>query len=467
MTNILVVDDELKMRRVLQIALEDEGYSVEEAKNGKEAVQKLSETPFHMVIADMKMPVMDGMELLEKIKEINEKLPVIIMTAYGTVQTAVEAMKQGACDYILKPFDVEEMKLIVARAVNVEQLIKEKEFRQEELQTKYGFDNIIGVSSQIQAVCELIKKVSDIKSTILIYGESGTGKELAARAIHLAGKRAERPFVAVNCAALSETLLESELFGHVKGAFTGASAERQGRFELADGGSLFLDEVGAMSQTLQASLLRVIETKEFERVGGTKTISVDVRIIAATNMNLKEAIVKGTFREDLYYRLNVVPITLSPLRERPEDIPVLAMHFLNLYNQQLAKKISEISPSAILRLSNYNWPGNVRELENVIERAVVLAKDKILNDEDIPLDLPAKKGDNIKLGNISYHEAKKEVLESFEKDFFARILEMADGNVTFAAKLSGMDRKNFYEKLKKVKDVVKIPHPERVENKTK
>lgn len=460
MTNILVVDDELKMRRVLQIALEEEGYSVEEAKNGKEAVKKLSGASFHLVIADMKMPVMDGMELLKQIKKINEKLPVIIMTAYGTVQTAVEAMKQGACDYILKPFDVEEMKLIVTRAINVEQLIKEKEFLQEELQTKYGFDNIIGVSPQIQAVCELIRKVSDIKSTILIYGESGTGKELVAHAIHLAGKRAERPFVAVNCAALSKTLLESELFGHVKGAFTGAYTEHQGRFELADRGILFLDEVGAMSQALQASLLRVIETKEFERVGGTKTISVDVRIIAATNMNLKEAIKKGTFREDLYYRLNVVPITLTPLRERPEDIQVLAMHFLNLYNQQLGKKISEISPSAMERLSNYNWPGNVRELENIMERAVVLSKDKILNDEDIPLDLSPKKVDNIKSalpGNLSYQEAKKEVLESFEKDFFTGILERTRGNITFAAKLSGMDRKNFYEKLKKIKGVVKIP----------
>ncbi len=443
--NILVVDDELKMRRVLQIALEEEGYSVAEAKNGEEAIKKISEAAFHLVIADMKMPVMDGMELLRRIRELDEKLPVIIMTAYGTVATAVEAMKQGAYDYILKPFDVEEMKLIVSRALNVERLVKEKEFQQEELKTKF---NIISASPQIQEVSELIGKVADIKSTVLICGESGTGKELVARAIHFGGKRAERPFIVVNCAALSETLLESELFGHVKGAFTGAHTDHRGRFELADGGSLFLDEVGAMSQALQSSLLRVIETKEFERVGGTRTIRVDVRIIAATNMDLKKAIGEGTFREDLYYRLNVVPIELAPLRERPEDIPLLAKYFLSLYSRELRKEIKEISPSAMKLLSSYDWPGNVRELENVIERAVVLARGKILQNKDLPLDLSLRKWDNIKID--SYQDAKKEVLESFEREFFTGILRATGGNITEAAKLSGMDRKNFYEKLKKL-----------------
>ena len=446
MTNILVVDDELKMRRVLQIALEEEGYSVGEAKNGEEAIKALGQTTFHLVIADMKMPVMDGMELLRRIRKLDEKLPVIIMTAYGTVATAVEAMKQGAYDYILKPFDVEEMKLIVSRAIDVERLIKEKEFQQEELKDRF---NIIGVSPHIREVSELIRKVADIKSTVLIYGESGTGKELVARALHFAGKRAQRPFIPVNCAALSETLLESELFGHVKGAFTDAHADRRGRFELADGGTLFLDEVGAMSQALQSSLLRVIETKEFERVGGTKTISVDVRIIAATNMDLKKAIKEQTFREDLYYRLNVVPIELTPLRERPEDIPILAKHFLNLYTRELRKEIKEISASAMKLLSTYNWPGNVRELENVIERSVVLARGRILESEDLPLDLSLRKWDNMKVS--SYQDAKKEVLESFEREFFTRILRAAGGNMTEAAKLSGMDRKNLYEKLRRLK----------------
>ena len=443
--NILVVDDELKMRRVLQIALEEEGYSVAEAKNGEEAVRKISKTAFHIVIADMKMPVMDGMELLRRIRKLDEKLPVIMMTAYGTVATAVEAMKQGAYDYILKPFDVDEMKLIVSRAIEVGHLIKEKEFQQEELKTKF---NIISASPQIKEVSDLIRKVADIKSTVLICGESGTGKELVARAIHFGGKRAERPFIVVNCAAISETLLESELFGHVRGAFTGAHVDRRGRFELADGGSLFLDEVGAMSQALQSSLLRVIETKEFERVGGTRTIQVDVRIIAATNMDLKKAIEEGIFREDLYYRLNVVPIELASLRERPEDIPLLAKHFLSLYSRELRKEIKEISPSAMKLLSGYDWPGNVRELENVVERAVVLARGKILQNEDLPLDLSLRKWDNDKVD--SYQGAKKEVLESFEREFFTRILRVAGGNITEAAKLSGMDRKNLYEKLRKL-----------------
>ena len=450
---ILVVDDELKMRRILQMALQEDGYSVTSAENGKQALEKISGLPFHLVIADMKMPAMGGMELLKKIKELDEKLPVIIMTAYGTVSTAVEAMKQGACDYILKPFDIEEMKLIVSKAISMNRLIKEKEFQQEELKTKYGFENIIGKSPLIQEVCETIKKVTNVKSTVLIYGESGTGKELAARAIHFAGKMSERPFIAVNCAALSETLLESELFGHVRGAFTGAHADRQGRFELADRGSLFLDEVGAMSRSLQASLLRVIETKQFERVGGTKTIHVDVRIIAATNTDLKELVKKGDFREDLFYRLNVVPITLPSLRKRRDDIPILANHFLNLYNMELGKKIKMISPAAINILSSYTWPGNVRELENVIERAVVLAHKNILDKQDIPLDLSAKKDDNTyetAKGQLSYNEAKKGIVESFEKDFFTGIMDKTGGNISKAAELSGMDRKNFYQKLKRL-----------------
>ncbi len=450
---ILVVDDELKMRRVLQMALEEDGYSVVPAKNGKEAIKKISETPFRLVIADMKMPVMDGMELLRKIEKLNENLPVIMMTAYGTVATAVEAMKQGAYDYILKPFDIEEMKLIVSRAINVERLVREKTFQQEELETRYGFNNIIGISSRIREVCETIRKVADVKSTVLICGESGTGKELAAHAIHFAGERSERPFIAVNCAALSETLLESELFGHVKGAFTGAHADRQGRFELADGGSLFLDEVSAMSPALQASLLRIIETKEFEKVGGTRTIKADVRIIAATNTDLKKLIQKDLFREDLYYRLNVVPILLPPLRERRDDIPILARHFLSLYSTELGKRIKEISPPAMNLLSGYGWPGNVRELENVIERAVVLVEGDTLGEKDIPLDLSFGKVDNTPTGparNLSYQEAKKEVIESFERAFFAKVIEAAGGNITQAAKLTEMDRKNLYEKLKKL-----------------
>ncbi len=446
---VLIVDDEIKMRRVLQISLEEDGYDVHEAKSGEDAEKKLSADSFNLVIADMKMPGISGVDLLRKIKKTDPGISFIIMTAYGTVQSAVEAMKLGAFDYILKPFDIDEMKITVSRALDVKQLKKEKKLQQEEFRDKYAFSNIVGGSRGIKDVCGMIKEVADVNSNVLIYGESGTGKELVARALHFGGNRAERPFVAVNCAAIPETLLESELFGHARGAFTGAQSEHTGKFELADGGSLFLDEISAMSPSLQSSLLRVLETRTFEKVGGVKSISVDVRIIAATNTDLRGKIRDKTFREDLYYRLNVVPINIPPLRERKEDIPMIADHFIGLYNLELKKNIAGISKEAVKVLMSYEWPGNVRELENVIERAVVLSKEEIIGVESLPEDIKTA-GGSLFPPNMSakpYNESKKELLEAFEREYFSGLLEKAEGNISEASRLAGIDRKNFYEKI--------------------
>ena len=439
MGTILVVDDEVKMCHVLKMALEDDGHNVITAGSGQSAIEEIKKRTFELVITDMKMPKTGGMRLLAHIKKADPELPVIIMTAYGTIETAVEAMKEGASDYILKPFDIEQMKQVARKTMRIDKLIKERVYLTEELKTRYGFANIIGKCPQMQKVFELITQVADIDTTVLISGESGTGKELVARAIHYNGRRAQEPFIVVNCAALSETLLESELFGHVKGAFTGAQFEHRGRFERAHNGSLFLDEIGAMSPNLQSKLLRVIETKEFERVGGTRAIHVDVRIIAATNRNLKEDIESKSFREDLYYRLNVFPITLSPLRERREDIPLLAGHFINMYSRQLNKNIGGISQDAMQVLADYNWPGNVRELGNMIERGAVLTESGCqITVNVLPLPQGAK-------GDVTaYKDAKK----MFEQDFFRRALAEAGGNISRAAKKTGMDRKNFYQKLK-------------------
>ncbi|NOX97128.1 MAG: sigma-54-dependent Fis family transcriptional regulator [Nitrospirae bacterium] len=448
---ILVVDDEAKMRRVLQMMLEENGYKVDLAGDGEKASNKIKQSDFDLVITDMKMPKKSGLKLLREIRKVDEELPVIVMTAYGTVPTAIEAMRAGAYDYILKPFDLEEMKAVVKKALAVEKLLRRSRYLQEELEAKYQFEDIVGKSIKMQEVFKLISQVAPTKSTVLISGESGTGKELIARAIHFHSPREKEPLIVVNCAALPETLLESALFGHVKGAFTGAHRDRRGKFELADGGTIFLDEVGAMSLNLQAKLLRVLQEKEFERVGGTGSIPVDVRIIAATNKDLKKAIEEKTFREDLYYRLNVIPVYLPPLRERKDDIPLLAYHFLRRYNQELKKNIKEISPETLELMAAYNWPGNIRELENAIERAVVLGKGECLAANTLPLSLANGSASFRKTDdNLSYQEAKKEVLQSFEKRFLSKVLSKARGNVSRAARLARLDRKNLYQKMKEL-----------------
>jgi len=444
---ILIVDDEERMRRVLQMMLEREGYEVKLAEHGAEALSLLAQEPFDLLITDMRMPEMNGLELLKNIKKIDERIPVIIITAYGTIQNAVEAMKHGAYDYILKPFDMEEMKTIISRALELERLRREREFLREEVWQQYRFEDLIGRSPAMRNIFSQITRIAKTKSTVLITGESGTGKELVARAIHINSPRANAPFVAINCAALPENLLESELFGHVKGAFTGAVESHPGKFERADGGTLFLDEVSSMSPALQAKLLRVLETQEFERVGGTNTIKVDVRIIAATNKNLEELIREGKFREDLYFRLNVVPIKIPPLRERREDIPLLVRHFVEKFCKEMGKKIKSISKAAMEALVEYDWPGNVRELQNIIERAVVLSEGDTITVNDLPFrpEIPT-----VQIGDLPYKEAKERLISRFERDYFEKLLKETGGNISQAARRAGMDRKNFYDKIKRL-----------------
>ena len=444
---IVIIDDEEKMRRILEMDLSEQGYEIYLAQGGEEGIKILQEKDVDLVITDMKMPGIDGLKVLEMAKELDPDRPVILMTAYGTIETAVKAIKEGAYDYILKPFELEEMNVLVEKALRLTRLVRENRFLKEELKGRYEFQNIIGRSRSMQKVFNLISQVASTSSTVFVYGETGTGKELVARAIHYKSPRHEEPFVPVNCAAIPETLLESELFGYVKGAFTGAYANKIGRFETAHRGTIFLDEVGDMPVSLQAKILRVLQEKSFTQVGGTKSIKVDVRIIAATNTDLKAALSKGTFREDLYYRLNVFPIYLPPLKERKEDIPLLAHYFLKRYNKTCGKNLKEISPEFIELLLEYNWPGNVRELENIMERAIVLTAGPVLKPE--ALSFYVKKGDKAELWeDASYSLAKEKVLDSFEKNYFTHLLKTAHGNISEASRIAQIDRKNLYQKLK-------------------
>ena len=385
METILVVDDEKNYLLVLKELLAEEGYEVLTAQSGGSALTILQETDLDLVLTDMKMPGMSGLELLEKFKQKDPQLPVVMMTAFGTVEKAVEAMKKGAFDYISKPFDNETLKKTVAKALNLWRIIKENRFLSQELKSKFGPSDLIGNSAPIQQVRDLIQKVAVTKATVLVTGESGTGKELVARAIHSHSPRRDKPLISVNCSALAETLLESELFGHERGAFTGATSQRKGRFETADGGTLFLDEVGEMAPSVQVTLLRVLQNREFERVGGNKTIKVDVRLIAASNRDLKEEIPRGTFREDLYYRLNVVHIEVPPLRDRRGDLPLLIRYFLERFSKELNKETPTLSPEAMELVMDYSWPGNIRELENMLERAVILYSGSVIQAEDLPI----------------------------------------------------------------------------------
>ncbi len=383
MKKILIVDDEKSMRDFLSIVLKKEGYYVDTAEDGEMARRCLEKDIFDLVITDVKMPRMNGLDLLKAVKEISENTIVLVITAFASTETAIEAMRQGAYDYLTKPFQIEEVKLIIRNALEKRQLREENNLLKRELGDLGALDKIIGRSEKIRHVFDLIKKVADNRSNVLICGESGTGKELVARAVHFQSKRREFPFVTVNCSALPETLLESELFGHMKGAFTGAVANKEGLFEVANQGTIFLDEIGETSASIQVKLLRVLQEKEFRRIGGTRDIKVDVRIIAATNKDLGKAVSEGLFREDLYYRLDVIPIQLPPLRERPEDIPLLVDHFLNKFSKSSGKELKGIAPDALDLLKTHEWKGNVRELENVLERAVALVNEVLLKPEDI------------------------------------------------------------------------------------
>ena len=387
MNTILIVDDERNYLLVLEALLSEEGYQVITAEGARAGLELLQENDLDVVITDMKMPGMDGMEFMEHIRQRQPDLPIIIMTAFGSVEKAVEAMRKGAFDYILKPFKNEELKLTIAKAIDHYHLITQNRQFARELQGKYHFGNIIGKSAQMQRIFALIEKVAPTKATVLITGDSGTGKELIARAIHYNSSRKDHPFISVNCGALPETLLESELFGHERGAFSGAVSQRKGRFELAHEGTLFLDEISEMSPPLQVKLLRILQEMEFERVGGSQTLKVDVRVVAASNRNLKDEVANGRFRNDLYYRLNVVHVYLPPLGERPDDLPLLVNHFLDKYAKENHQELMAISSGAMERILEYRWPGNVRELENVIERAIILSDRHEIQVKDLPSEL--------------------------------------------------------------------------------
>jgi len=453
METILLVDDERNYLLVLKELLGEEGYEVVTAQSASEALNIFQETELDLVITDMKMPGMNGMELLSVLKEKDLHLPVIMMTAFGTVEKAVEAMKKGAYDYIIKPFDNEALKKTVAKALAMGQVIKENRLLSQELKEKFGATDLIGNSFPMRQVRELITKVAGAKATVLISGESGTGKELVARAIHFNSPRKNKPLISVNCSALTETLLESELFGHEKGAFTGAVVQRKGRFETADGGTLFLDEVGEMSSSVQVTLLRVLQNREFERVGGNKTIKVDVRVIAASNKDLMEEINKGTFREDLYYRLNVVHIEVPPLRERKEDIPLLIRYFLERFTREMNKKeVPALAPEVMDALLAYDWPGNIRELENMIERAVILSAGSIISSEVLPFGKRDLGDTELLIEKLIPAQAKlKEVLEMIEKKMITLALARTDQVQAQAADLLGITRNLLFYKMKKYK----------------
>jgi len=378
---ILVIDDEQNIRRMLARVLSSEGFIVKEAINGLEALKRLEEENYSLVLLDLKMPGLNGIETLKKIRKNDLNLPVIMMSAYGSILEAVEAMKLGALDYLIKPFDIEELKILIKRAIKQYELEVENIYYREEEEKRFNFDEIIGKSSTINKVLEMVKNVSPTTATVLITGESGTGKELIARAIHKNSLPKNGPFVVVNCVAFSPNLLESELFGHEKGSFTGAIAKRIGRFEMANGGTIFLDEIGEMDLSIQTKLLRVLQEKEFERVGSSKSIKVDVRILSATNKDLKKEVEERRFREDLFYRLNVFNVDVPPLRERKEDVPLIVEHLIGKYNKILNKKVKKVSLKAMELLLDYNYPGNIRELENIIERSMIMAKDEIINEK--------------------------------------------------------------------------------------
>ncbi len=450
MKTILVVDDEKNYLLVLSALLTEEGYEVITTLDPYKALQMMDEVSPALVMTDMKMPGISGLELLKALKKKRPLVPVIMLTAFGTIEDAVEAMKSGAFHYILKPFQNDEIKLLVKRALEMSELMEEKNYLNQELSSRLGLEGLVVESDAMRKIYGLIEQVAPAKTTVLIQGESGTGKELVARAIHNKSPRTTRPFIAINCGALSETLLESEMFGHEKGAFTGATAQKKGRFEMADGGTLFLDEIGTMSPALQVRLLRVLQEQAFERVGGTRTIKVDVRIIAASNQDLKKLITAGSFREDLYYRLNVFSVNLPPLRERREDIPPLVNYFIKLYSRETGKSVASISPDAAEQIRRYPWPGNVRELKNAIERAIVVCRGETVGLKDLP-DLNGHVSDTGKTEKMLPDISKPlpVYLEDVEKEIITEALRVSEGVHARAARLLGISPTSLQYKLNK------------------
>jgi DNA-binding NtrC family response regulator len=446
MPTILIVEDEAKMRRLLELELGEAGYETLSAADAEAGLDILRKEQVQLVLTDLKLPGMGGLEFLQAAKRVYSTLPVVVMTAYGTVETAVEAMKAGATDYVLKPFSLAEMRLVVQKELDVRRLREENRSLREELGQRYNYPNIVAHSAAMQEVLALVERVAPTPSTILIGGESGVGKDLIARAIHQRSSRAHGPMIKINTTAIPETLLESELFGYEKGAFTGAVGSKPGKFELADKGTMFLDEIGDVPPATQVKLLRVLQEREFERLGGTRTIKVDVRLIAATNRDLREALEQGTFREDLYYRLNVVPIDIPPLRAHKEDIPDLVKLFLARYAKASGKDLTGISPQAVDKLMEFHWPGNVRELENILERACALASGSVLEVDDIRLD--TRQGKTRDASSSFLPEGK--TLDQWEDDIIREAYKRANGNKSQAARLLGLSRNALRYRLEKI-----------------
>ena len=446
MPTILIVEDEAKMRRLLELNLGEDGFTTLSAGDAESGAKLLRENHVDLVLTDLKLPGMNGLEFLHLVKNQNAALPVIVMTAFGSVETAVEAMKAGASDYVLKPFSLAEMRMVIHKELDVHKLREENRSLREALGRRYELTNVAARSARMQEVLATVERVAPTNATVLLGGESGVGKDLIARAIHDKSRRARGPFIKINSTAIPENLLESELFGYERGAFTGAVASKPGKFELADKGTLFLDEIGDVPPATQVKLLRVLQEREFERLGGTKTVKVDVRLIAATNRDLRQALEQGTFREDLYYRLNVVPIDIAPLRERKEDIPELVNLFIARFAGDSGKPVEGITPEAMQILKNYHWPGNVRELQNIIERACALAKGTVIEVGDIHLDVRPAKAAN----GVSGFLPDGMTLEQWEDEMIQEALRRANGNKSQAARLLGLSRNALRYRLSKI-----------------
>ena len=445
--SILVVDDEARLADVLAAALEDLGYRTVAVDSARAALMELEQSRFDLVLTDLRLPVMDGRALLKEVRKRWPDVPVVVITAFAAVRDAVELVKEGAFDYIAKPFEMEDVAATIRRALRLADVVRENDRLRGELEGRYSFDTLIGNSAAFRRVIEQVTEVCETRATVMLNGESGTGKELVARAIHFNSPRRAKPFVAVNCAAIPEGLLESELFGHVKGAFTGALANRTGRFAAADGGTLFLDEIGDMPMGLQAKLLRVIQERSFEPVGASRSQSVDVRLVTATHKDMRQAIADGRFREDLYYRLNVFPIALPALRERREDVPLLAGHFIVELAEAMGKRVTGFTPAALSAMATYDWPGNIRELRNCIERAVIVARADVIDERDLPQDLFEPGRREAPSGLPRDLDAE---LERLERGFIVEALRRTDGVQVQAARLLGIAERSLWHRIKKL-----------------
>ena len=454
---VLIVDDEPDIRLVMSANLKKEGYDVDTAGDGEEALKKIGSRDYDAIVLDHQMPRLSGMQFLERLRsgdageQVNADIPVIVLTAYGTIEMAVQAMKEGAYSYLTKPIQYEDLSLQVKNAVERHRLTRELRILRDEVEERYHFGSILGRNPRMQEIFQIIRTVAETDATVLVQGESGTGKELVARAIHYNSGRRDKPFVVVSCSALPETLLESELFGHEKGAFTGAIRQRIGRFEMAEGGTVFLDEIGEMTMPVQLKLLRVLQEREIERVGGNQTLKVDVRVIAATHRDLQQAMEERHFRQDLFYRLNVVPVKLPPLRERLDDVPLLASHFLRKYASKNQRAIKSFSRDAMAALCNYAYPGNVRELENIIERAVIMEKGDSIQRAELGLDATVRKVPAAAVtGELDlFRKMKAEAVERFEREYLSQLLRLYRGNMSRSAQHAGINIKNLHDKMAK------------------